>query len=90
VLQKIDLVVSNTISGLIVEHAVSSNAGSARSSDGCSCVEACMRSIFHIWPVAKPLVFQEVVDYMDFTGVLVVLVRTFVSFWNIDSMFTDR
>jgi hypothetical protein len=49
-----------------------------------------MRSIFHIWPVAKPLVFQEVVDYMDFTGVLVVLVRTFVSFWNIDSMFTDR
>jgi hypothetical protein len=27
---------------------------------------------------------------MDLTGVLVVLVRTFVSFWNIDSMFTDR
>jgi hypothetical protein len=72
--QEVDIIVTDAVSRLIVENTVSSNAGSARSLDGHSCVEARMGSIRHIRPVAKPLVFQEVVDDMDFTSVLVVLV----------------
>jgi hypothetical protein len=90
VFEKVDIVVTDTFPRLVVEDAVSPNTGSTGRFDGHPGIEASMRSILHVRPVAKPLILQKVVDDVDFTGVLVVLVGSFVSIRDVDSMLADR
>jgi hypothetical protein len=48
-----------------------------------------MGSLLHVRPITESLIFKEIVDNMNFAGVLVVTVGSFVSFRNIDGMLTD-
>lgn len=88
-LQKVDFLVTDTITRLIIEDAVSSNTGPTWCLDGYSSVEACVRGIFHVWPVAESLIFQKVVDDMDFTSVFVVLIGPFICFGDVDGMLAN-
>jgi hypothetical protein len=49
-----------------------------------------MGSLLHIRPIAKSLIFEEIVDDMDLSGILVVTIGSFVSFRDIDGVLTNR
>lgn len=89
VLQEVDFLVINTVPWFVVKNTVSSDAGPAWRFDRNSSIEACMGSLFHVWPITESLVFKEIVDDMDFAGILVVAVGSFVSFRNIDGVLTN-
>ena len=89
-LQKVDLIVTDTVSRFVVKDTVGSDAGSTWRFDWNTGIKACIGSLFYVGPVTEPLVFEKVVDDMDLAGILVVAIGSFVPFWNIDSVLTNR
>ena len=90
VLEKTDIFIIDAVSRGIVKDAVSSNASSTWCRYGYAGVEACSRSISHVWAVAESSVFQKIFDDMNFTGILFVPVGPLISFRDVDGVFTHR
>jgi len=90
VFQEVDIIVANAIPRFVVKDAVGTDTGSARRNDRYASVEACMGSLFYVWAVTEPLVFKEIVDDMNFAGVFMVAIGSFVAFRDIDGVLTDR
>ena len=89
VLQKVDLIVTDSASWFVVKNTVSSDAGSTWRFDWNTSIKACIGSLCYVWPVTEPLIFEEIVDDMDLAGILVVAIGSFVPFWDVDSVFTN-
>jgi len=90
VLEEVNIVVTDAIPRFIVKDTVGSYAGSTWRFDWNTSIKASMGSLLDVRPVTEPLVFEEVVDDMDFAGILVVAIGSFVSFRNIDGVLTNR
>ena len=88
-LQKVDIVVTDSVPRFVVEDAVCSDTSSTGRFDWNTSIKSCMGRLFHIRPITEPLIFKKIVDDMNLAGILVVAIRPFVSFWDIDGVFTD-
>jgi hypothetical protein len=89
VLQEVDIILTDTVPRFIIKDAIGSDAGAAWRFNWNTSIKACVGSLFYIWPVTEPLVVEKVVNDMNFAGVLVVAVGSFVSLRYIDGMLAD-
>ena len=89
VLQEVDFIVADTVPRFVVKNTVGPDASAAWRLDWDASIEACVGSLFYIRPITKPLVFEEIVNNMNFTSVIVVAIGSFVSFWNVDGVLTN-
>jgi hypothetical protein len=70
VLEEVGFLLCNAISRLIVEHAVCAYTCPTRCLDRCSGIEARFGPIRHVWPVAETLIFEKIIDHVDFVSAI--------------------
>lgn len=74
VLQEVHIIVTDTVPRLIVKDTIGSDASSIWGFDRHTSIKACMGSLCHIRPITESLVFEEIVDNMNFASILVVAI----------------
>jgi hypothetical protein len=89
-LQEVHIIVADTVPWLVVKDTVGSDTGSTWRFDWNTSIEACMGSLFHVRTIAESLIFEKIVDDMNFAGILAVAIGSFVSFRDVDSVLTNR